>query len=369
MTYKLFGNPALEEMDPASVTPEETPTEEIVDDIEEGVVLVENSDADVEAASAALDEGAEAIQTLDEIKEVIEAKVESGEGLSEDAAEIAAIAVESIYDRIGYTPKKRAFPATEDFEGRNSSLAASRIAVEGIKEAAVAIWEAIKKMIAVAKEKLQDFYRWIRGFLDKTTKQLSDLIKRTRKLKAEGAVAADAIEDWDVRKDVKHAKNIHCETKDDVVRLSKDYERLSKQVEELVTSDKEEAKVGAIVIKTVSDNDVSIDWAVSSDSIKEPLGLLSLEKIEDVLLNLDKTWKQVEGMKAMEATYLKRAEKIEEKAKKDGGLSQEELEMIMSGLKVATKVATTVPQMAVKNMLAIIAYCGTSLRSYEVKAD
>lgn len=157
MPYKLF-RAALEEH---SELPQPEEGEEIVSFTEE---LELQSEAD-DAKDSAVEQEAEGIhRSLDEmdnlkqIEDIIEGRVESEEGLSEEAAELATVAVEAIYNRLGYVPKGRAFPALEDFSDKRSSLNSSRVALEDIKETLAKARDAIINAIKALVKKLEDWW-------------------------------------------------------------------------------------------------------------------------------------------------------------------------------------------------------------------
>jgi hypothetical protein len=74
----------------------------------EDLAELESSTAEIETEARDIDDGVEALDsamedmdTLEDISDVMEDSVEEGTGLDENAAEIAQVAVESIYRRLG----------------------------------------------------------------------------------------------------------------------------------------------------------------------------------------------------------------------------------------------------------------------------
>lgn len=153
----------------SEVVPASTEQEERIQELEEQVADAEIAEdqQEVTEMAEASDDAIAAIEELSEVADVIEDSVEEGEGLTEDAAEIAEVAVESICARLGYKPTKKVVPALEAFGATSSRLDASRYALEGISETVKNIWAAIKKFFATIWEKIKGF--WNRLF-DKATK-------------------------------------------------------------------------------------------------------------------------------------------------------------------------------------------------------
>lgn len=133
-------------------------------------------------------------EQLEEIGEVAEAAVESGEGLSEDAAAMATIAVERIHNRLFGGGQQRIVPATESFGQTNTRLASTKMIVEGVMETIERIWKAIKAFAARVWDKIKLFFSKLFGsskMLGKHIENLrsrveaipSDYIKKEEKLK------------------------------------------------------------------------------------------------------------------------------------------------------------------------------------------
>ena len=95
--------------------------------------LVEATDisADVEAGAAEIDQASADADTLERIADTAEAAEAEG-GLDPVAAEIAEVAVESIYARLGV--QRSSYPALESFSGKTGRKRATQLAIEDIKE-------------------------------------------------------------------------------------------------------------------------------------------------------------------------------------------------------------------------------------------
>ena len=114
--------------------------------------------ADVEEVTGAVDDAVADSDTLEGIQDVMAESVERGEGLDETAAAVAEVAVEAICARLGIRTSGRVLPAMESFGSKNSRVAATKIAMEGIGDKISAIWEAIKKAFKNVWMKIKDFF-------------------------------------------------------------------------------------------------------------------------------------------------------------------------------------------------------------------
>lgn len=145
---------ALEAEEVEAPPPETTP-EEVLDsatEVEEAHDEVTSSTTEVEEMQGAVDEGVEATDTLTDLGDTMAAKVADGEGLSEDAAKIAEITIESIRVRLGMPKTMGKMPSMESFRSPKSRQEATRIALEAgvldtLKNIGTQIVEFIKRMI------------------------------------------------------------------------------------------------------------------------------------------------------------------------------------------------------------------------------
>ena len=144
---------------------------EVAADIESDVADVAQADADA--------------AELDEIGEVAQAAVDSGEGLSEQAAEVATIAIERIHNRLGFSGKQRIIAATESFGHANTRLASTKLVVESISETIKSIWEAIKAMAKRIWDKISAFFKKIFGSAKSLRDHLENLKKRAQNIAAD----------------------------------------------------------------------------------------------------------------------------------------------------------------------------------------
>lgn len=148
-------------------------------DVAEAAGEIGTDVADIEQASADVEE-------LSEIGEVAEASIESGEGLSEQAAEVATIAIERIHNRLGFRGQQRIVPAVEAFGHTNTRLATTKLVVENISDTIKSVWEAIKAMAKRIWDKIVMFFKKIFGSAKSLRDHIENLKKRAQ------AISSDA---------------------------------------------------------------------------------------------------------------------------------------------------------------------------------
>jgi hypothetical protein len=162
-------------MEEAEVGGEENMVPEVTAEVEAGVAEVESDAGDISEMNDVADDAMADTETLGNIQEVMSDSVESGEGLSEDAAKIAEVAVEAICARLGM--KRRVMPAMESFGSKHSRLAATKIAMEGIGDAIKTAWEAVKKFFKMIFSKISDFFMKFFDNTDRIRKYAESLRK------------------------------------------------------------------------------------------------------------------------------------------------------------------------------------------------
>jgi hypothetical protein len=122
---------------------------------------VQDSHDEIEEVQAAIEDAEEGAEDLEAIGDVAADTIEEGgEGMSEDAARVTEVAVESICRRLGVRGSS-IVPATESFGSRSSRITATRITVEGIVETVKKIWAAIIAGFKKIWAKLVDFYKYL----------------------------------------------------------------------------------------------------------------------------------------------------------------------------------------------------------------
>lgn len=186
---KLF---ALEEMEKMpeemgmTVSPEEG-------EVADAQMEMQEQSEEIEEQVEAVEEGMAASDQLEEVEELVEQAVENGEGLDPVAAEAVRIAVEAICSRIGADPKSvYSLYATENFQSPSSRKANSKIALEGVSEFLVDLWERIKAAMKNLWDKLKKYWNQYATELGRIKSALesmkSKISKSSGKVKREGFV-------------------------------------------------------------------------------------------------------------------------------------------------------------------------------------
>lgn len=160
----------------AAVAEETNNIVEATAEIEGDAKLVEKAGGDVEELAVLGDKAEKAL--------------ESGEGLSEDAAEIAIVAVEHALFRLGMRAEEiaRRMPAQESFGNTHTRLDSTRLVVETIGETISRVWNHIKSMAKMIVEKIIGFFGKLFNSVIAIRKSLDILKKRVADLPA-GATA------------------------------------------------------------------------------------------------------------------------------------------------------------------------------------
>lgn len=151
----------------------ETPADAVVpaaDSAETDMLEAAETGTAVDAQLDAIDSTAADADSLEEIGAVVEDSIENG-GMSETEVRSVEVAVESIYKRLGI--KKSPMPAMESFKA--NKLAATKVALEGIKEKLKSIWDAIVKAI-------ERMTAWVKQFVMKLFDVNSKNTERAKKL-------------------------------------------------------------------------------------------------------------------------------------------------------------------------------------------
>jgi hypothetical protein len=174
-------------------------------EVETASAEVSEQSAEIEQIDTAVDEAQADTATVDSIADVMAETVESGEGMPEEAAQIAEVAVEALCARLGMRLSKKPMPAMESFGSTSSRLMATKIALEEVQGIGKRIWENIKKALAWVWEKITSFFKMI-------TKNRDQLIKHLEQLKKSVAAAKENAEAKPVTGGVVKAFNVDGKT-------------------------------------------------------------------------------------------------------------------------------------------------------------
>lgn len=156
---------------------DETPEVDFAQVAEDSNEVYESS-AEIENQSETVNSAVDDIGELSDVKDVMEDSIDKGEGLSSNAAELAAVAVEAICARLGIEKKRTIVPSLESFGSKNSRLTATKIAVEGIGETIEKAWQAIKAFFAKMWANIKSFFKKVWSILVNFKNTAKDLITR-----------------------------------------------------------------------------------------------------------------------------------------------------------------------------------------------
>lgn len=146
---------------------------------------------EIEGDVAAIEDAETDAETLGDVQDVMADSVETGEGLSPEAADMANVVVESICKRLGIATK--IMPSMESFGSTNSRKASTMLAMEGVGEQIARVWQAIKEAIINLWKKIVAFVKKILNGNLALEKAAKGLKERVAKLK--GIPEGDKFED------------------------------------------------------------------------------------------------------------------------------------------------------------------------------
>ena len=169
-------------------------------EMESGVAEAVQANGEVEELVTAIEESVADADQLTDIQEVMVDSVQSGQGVNEETAEIAKIATEAVFARLGIAAAG-VIPAMENFGGAQTRVHATNVAIENLGENIQRIWEAIKKAIATTWQKIKDLWTNLftsAGSIEKTANELvkqvgsldSKLTAKEAKFKSSGLAQA-----------------------------------------------------------------------------------------------------------------------------------------------------------------------------------
>jgi hypothetical protein len=163
--------------DATEVEAAQTETEVVRADAE-----VQEAVGDISSDEKNLGEAVAASDELAEIGEIAQGSLENGEGLSEDAAAMATVAVERIHFKMFGTKTQNIVAAKESFGSSNSRRDATIAVVEGVVESIKRIWKGIKAFIQRIWDKIKGLWLKIVGNTKDHEKHLKNLRDRVEKL-------------------------------------------------------------------------------------------------------------------------------------------------------------------------------------------
>lgn len=164
---------------------------ENADSLETELVELVEDIAEQEGEEVQTAEGEEVAAELETMADAVEETVENG-GLDQNAAQILEIAVESMYNRVGISTKKRSLPSLESFGATSSRIRATQISVEDMREKAATIYKAIIAQFQKAIEWAVNFFKQVFDLAGKLQARAKDM--KTKAAAFKGAPSAATVE-------------------------------------------------------------------------------------------------------------------------------------------------------------------------------
>lgn len=139
--------------------------------------LAEDGAGEVEEMGEAVDNGIEAAGELEQVEAVVEKAEEEEGGLTPVGAEAVRIALEAIARKVDYPVERRIYTlyAAESFDATSSRRANTQLALEGIRDFLVDLWERIKAAVKKMWDKIVAFW-------DKHVSTVGRLVKATKSM-------------------------------------------------------------------------------------------------------------------------------------------------------------------------------------------
>lgn len=173
---------ALESQEQAAAMVEDSAPAEIVpesDTMAADMAEVVEAEGEVEAIDTSIEEAVEGAKQLEKIAEIAEGSLDNG-GMDETSAQLMQASVESIYNRLGVV--KTGKMSLESFGTKGTRVQSTKLAIEGIKETAKAVWD---KIIAAITTMWNSVSTWFTKLIDANAR----MADRAKKI---GAAAAEA---------------------------------------------------------------------------------------------------------------------------------------------------------------------------------
>ena len=123
--------------------------------LETDMLEVGEDQAEADDLEKQTDDAGEVVEALESIREAMGIAAQNG-GMDRHSAAVVSIAVGQMCRSVGV--RSNPMPALESFGGTSSRVGATQLAMEGIKELAAKVWEAIIAAIKKAIAFVQEFY-------------------------------------------------------------------------------------------------------------------------------------------------------------------------------------------------------------------
>ena len=144
------------ETEPVVVEAEVT---DFVDAPENDLADAAESEGELTEINDGIEEASETGETLEGIQEAMGESLEAG-GMPEPEARALEVAVEHMCTRVGFSSRRKVFPAMEGFKEKGADrINATKLAMEEIGSKIKAIWDAIVAALSKAWEHIKAFFK------------------------------------------------------------------------------------------------------------------------------------------------------------------------------------------------------------------
>ena len=175
----------MENVDAAGAGEDAEASLEVNANAAQAVEEVESASGDVTEVDTGIDNAEAAQEELADVQDLMEEAVEEGDGLSPREAAHVEARLEHVASLLGTTTAAMGLTfRKESFGGSASRLAATKMRLEGVKEWAAKIWEALKRGWQWLKEAVVNFFSKITGNIGAVEKRLKDLKGRVAAIEA-----------------------------------------------------------------------------------------------------------------------------------------------------------------------------------------
>ena len=375
---------------------------ERVQELEEQVAQAEVAESQAEVTEMAdiADEAVTAIEELADVAEVMSDSVEGGgDGLTEDAAEIAEVAVEAICARLGYKPTKKLMPSMEAFGSTSSRVEATKYALEGVAETVRKIWEAIKGFFNRIWEAIKGLWKRMMDASTKVAARVKKLEEKAAAAKKDGLIA-DAEKKYNAVKFCKafNSKDVAGIPKAIVDVLSVHFDVLQKlpsfnanlvTVFEKAEKAEKEEEVTSALSKIAEDKALgrnsfafgtTFDRATfalggSEINVKEAEGkVVSLDEIEDVIeaakqyqIGLDKSKTDISKIEAVVKKGIAAAEKLSKESGSSGEIGKMRAKAFKTGQTALFNINRELPPLGLKAASVALDFAAVNLAGFKAK--
>ena len=208
-------------------------------EVEQGSGQLVQDAGEIEQATAAMEEAVAATAAIDEQAQVLEAGVDSGEGVAPETAIAVECAVNAYAKRLGI--KRQGTFSRENFGSKNGRLAATKLSLENIGDTLKQLAERIKAIALRIWDKIKTFVLNLFKSTDSMSKHLEAL--KDRAMKLDDTLKADGdLENESIAKAVSVKKQASLDTAKVILANSTKLLTLNDELTHQVTTDAENIK-------------------------------------------------------------------------------------------------------------------------------